>query len=164
MTRFIFPFLLSFLCLYAYGQRTGKSLSDYVEAAKQYSPLLHDYRNQLQIEQAELRRLKALYTRSRLELNGDYLFVPVLTKDGGRVGRLCHRPAHPSQADDRHRCHPCPDAPRLGAGHGRTDAAAACRGGDRRLRGRSAPAAGSASGADAEDLPMNGGLGVCPAC
>jgi len=85
MTRFIFPFLLSLLCLYAYGQRTGKSLSDYVEAAKQYSPLLHDYRNQLQIEQAELRRLKALYTRSRLELNGDYLFVPVLAKDGGQT-------------------------------------------------------------------------------
>ena len=83
MTRFIFPFLLSLLCLYAYGQRTGKSLPDYVEAAKRYSPLLHDYRNQLQIEQAELRWLKALYTRSRLELNGDYLFVPVLTKDGG---------------------------------------------------------------------------------
>ena len=48
-------------------------------------PLLHDYRNQLQIEQAELRRLKALYTRSRLELNGDYLFVPVLSKDGGQT-------------------------------------------------------------------------------
>lgn len=83
MTRFIFPFLLSLLCLYAYGQRRGRSLPDYLEAAKQYSPLLHDYRHQLQIEQAELRRLKTLYTRSRLELNGDYLFVPVLTKDGG---------------------------------------------------------------------------------
>ena len=60
-------------------------LSYYAEAAKHYSPLLHDYRNQLQIEQAELRRLKTLYTRSRLELNGDYLFVPVLTKDGGQT-------------------------------------------------------------------------------
>lgn len=60
-------------------------LSYYAEAARNYSPLLHDYRNQLQIEQAELRRLKALYTRSRLELNGDYLFVPVLTKDGGKT-------------------------------------------------------------------------------
>ena len=80
--------LAVFLCLFSklfspMILRTGKSLSDYVEAAKQYSPLLHDYRNQLQIEQAELRRLKTLYTRSRLELNGDYLFVPVLTKDGG---------------------------------------------------------------------------------
>ena len=32
------------------------------------------------------------------------------------------------------------------------------------LRGRSAPAAGGASGADAEDLPVNGELGVCQAC
>ena len=82
--------LAVFLCLFSklfspMILRTGKSLSDYVEAAKQYSPLLHDYRHQLQIEQAELRRLKALYTRSRLELNGDYLFVPVLTKDGGQT-------------------------------------------------------------------------------
>ena len=48
--------------------------------------------------------------------------------------------------------------------HGRTDAAAACRGGDRRFRRRAAPAAGGASGADSEDLPVNGGLGVCLAC
>ena len=40
--------------------------------------------------------------------------------------------------------------------HGRTDAAAACCSGDRRLRGGSAPAAGGASGADAEDIPVNG--------
>ena len=82
--------LAVFLCLFSklfspMILRTGKSLPDYVEAAKQYSPLLHDYRHQLQIEQAELRRLKALYTRLRLELNGDYLFVPVLTKDGGQT-------------------------------------------------------------------------------
>ena len=78
--------ILLFLASYVLGVATygqGYSLSCYIKAAKQYSPLLHNYRNQLQIEQAELRRLKALYTRSRLELNGDYLFVPVLTKDGG---------------------------------------------------------------------------------
>ena len=78
--------ILLFLASYVLGVATygqGYSLSCYIKAAKQYSPLLHDYRNQLQIEQAELRRLKTLYTRSRLELNGDYLFVPVLTKDGG---------------------------------------------------------------------------------
>ncbi len=82
--KHILLFLASFvLGVATYGQ--GYSLSCYIKAAKQYSPLLHDYRNQLQIEQAELRRLKALYTRSRLELNGDYLFVPVLTKDGGQT-------------------------------------------------------------------------------
>ena len=85
MMRIKLSILLSILCLCTYGQKIGRSLPDYLEAAKQYSPLLHDYRNQLQIEQAELRRLKSLYTRSRLELNGDYLFVPVLTKDGGQT-------------------------------------------------------------------------------
>ena len=80
--------ILLFLASYVLGVATygqGYSLSCYIKAAKQYSPLLYDYRNQLQIEQAELRRLKALYTRSRLELNGDYLFVPVLTKGGGQT-------------------------------------------------------------------------------
>ena len=82
--KHILLFLASFvLGVATYGQ--GYSLSCYIKAAKQYSPLLHDYRHQLQIEQAELRRLKALYTRSRLELNGDYLFVPVLSKDGGQT-------------------------------------------------------------------------------
>lgn len=365
MIRMYFIFVFSCFLLTAAGQGTSPDLAYYIEVARNYSPLLNDYRNQPQIEQVELQRLKALYTRSRIELNGDYLFVPVITKDGGqtsfrwnaqdaidyygydlgessghlhagatwtrpllghssykvaqelsginikitrnnirieenqlerlvteqyllclldqtqiafadsiaavdelqqafasrlqhrvrwrllraaavfprasddtqpchpagahradvplarvahlagsavhladghlrmparpvahrraaqrqqlhghhhdcghpgreqhlhrlaipdeppsgrrggRVGRLCHRPAHPSQADDRHRCHPCPDAPRLGAGHGRTDAAAACRGGDRRFRRRAAPAAGGASGADAEDIPVN---------
>ena len=64
--KHILLFLASFvLGVATYGQ--GYSLSCYIKAAKQYSPLLYDYRHQLQIEQAELRRLKALYTRSRLE-------------------------------------------------------------------------------------------------
>ena len=60
--------ILLFLASYVLGVATygqGYSLSCYIKAAKQYSPLLHDYRNQLQIEQAELRRLKALYTTLR---------------------------------------------------------------------------------------------------
>lgn len=34
---------------------------------------------------AELQQLKAMYTRSRLELNGDYLFVPILVREGGKT-------------------------------------------------------------------------------
>ena len=45
-----------------------------------------------------------------------------------------------------------PDNRRSRLRHGRTDAAAACRGGDGRLRGGIAPAADGASGADAEDI------------
>lgn len=47
--------------------------------------MIADYRNRTEIEQAELERLKAMYTHSWLELNGDYLFVPIVSKDGGRA-------------------------------------------------------------------------------
>ena len=69
----------------AYGQGQEHSLSYYMEAAKRNSPLLNDYRNQMQMEQDELQRLKAMYRHSRLEVNGDYLFVPIVSKDGGRM-------------------------------------------------------------------------------
>ncbi len=69
----------------AYGQGQEHSLSYYMEAAKRNSPLLNDYRNQMQMEQDELQRLKAMYRHSRLEVNGDYLFVPIVSKDGGRT-------------------------------------------------------------------------------
>lgn len=85
MNRFLFTFLLSTICICSYGQKQTKSLCEYIETAKQNSPLLNDYRNQIHIEQAELQRLKALYRHSSLELNGDYLFVPIISKDGGRT-------------------------------------------------------------------------------
>ena len=85
MIRMYFIFVFSCFLLTVAGQGTSPDLAYYIEVARNYSPLLNDYRNQLQIEQAELRRLKALYTRSRIELNGDYLFVPVITKDGGQT-------------------------------------------------------------------------------
>lgn len=72
--------------MHSYGQEVEKkSLHYYIETAKENSPLITDYRNQTEIEQAELERLKAMYTHSRLELNGDYLFVPIISKDGGRA-------------------------------------------------------------------------------
>ena len=85
MIRMYFIFVFSCFLLTVAGQGTSPDLAYYIEVARNYSPLLNDYRNQLQIEQAELQRLKALYTRSRIELNGDYLFVPVITKDGGQT-------------------------------------------------------------------------------
>ena len=86
MNRLLLLFSLSIVSLHSYGQEDGsKSLHYYIETAKKNSPLITDYRNQTEIEQAELERLKAMYTHSRLELNGDYLFVPIVSKDGGRA-------------------------------------------------------------------------------
>lgn len=70
----------------SHGQESGgRPLHYYVETAKENSPLITGLRNQAEMEKAELERLKALYMHSRLELNGDYLFVPVISKDGGRT-------------------------------------------------------------------------------
>ena len=71
------------LSIAAYGQ--GNSLFYYIETAKQNSPLLNDYRNRMRIEQDELQRLKVMYRHSRLEVNGDYLFVLIVSKKGGRT-------------------------------------------------------------------------------
>ena len=86
MNRLLLLFSLSIVSMYSYGQEDGsRTLHYYIETAKEYSPLITDYRNQTKIEQAELERLKAMYTHSRLELNSDYLFVPIISKDGGRT-------------------------------------------------------------------------------
>lgn len=86
MNRLLLLFSLSIVSLHSYGQEdSSKSLHYYIETAKENSPLIADYRNRTEIEQAELERLKAMYTHSRLELNGDYLFVPIVSKDGGRA-------------------------------------------------------------------------------
>lgn len=82
MTRFLMFAWSCLVCVASYGQARGRSLHDYVATAIQNSPLIKDYHNQTAITQAELQRLKALYTRSRMELNGDYLFVPVIDTDG----------------------------------------------------------------------------------
>lgn len=81
----LFSAVLSFLWLYACGQGQTRTLSAYIETAKQNSPLLNDYRNRIESERAELDRLKAMYRHSRLEVNGDYLFVPIISSDGGRT-------------------------------------------------------------------------------
>lgn len=79
MNRLLLLFSVGVISLYSYGQEEdGRSLHFYIETAKENSPLITDYRNQTEIEQAELERLKAMYTHSHLELNGDYLFVPII--------------------------------------------------------------------------------------
>lgn len=85
MRSVILSLTLSMACLCASGQEAKKTLRCYIESARANSPLLGDYLNQIRIEQDELQRLKAMHRHSRLEVNGDYLFVPVISKDGGRT-------------------------------------------------------------------------------
>ena len=79
---FILTFIFAYLSLY--GQ-TERSLHHYIEIAKVNSPLIRDLHNQTAIRQSEIERLKAFYTHSRLEVNGEYLFVPVVSINTDKI-------------------------------------------------------------------------------
>ncbi|MGN0028347.1 MAG: TolC family protein [Marinilabiliaceae bacterium] len=86
MTRLFIALALCAACAAASGQSgSTMTLQDYVDAAKRYSPLLNDFRSQAAVQQAERMRLKAMHTHSRLELNGECLFVPVISNEDGRT-------------------------------------------------------------------------------
>lgn len=79
----LLPILLTALLSLHTAARQTRPLNYYIETARQNSPLIQNYRNQQSIQNEELARLKAFYTHSSLEVNGDYLFVPIVSKDGG---------------------------------------------------------------------------------
>lgn len=66
-------------------KRVEVGLTEYINAAKENSPLLRDYQNQSAMQEAEIERLKGVYLHSRLEVNGEYLFVPIVSRDGGKT-------------------------------------------------------------------------------
>ena len=85
MIRLLFSFYAICCTSVLYGQNPTRSLPYYIETARNNSPLIRDYHNQIAIQQNELQRLKAFYTRSRVELNGDYLFVPIIVREDGKT-------------------------------------------------------------------------------
>ncbi len=85
MSRIVFSLCAIWYASMLYGQEVVHSLPYYIEAAQTNSPLIQDYRNQKEIRKQEQLRLKALYTRSKIELNGDYLFVPIVSKSRGKT-------------------------------------------------------------------------------
>ena len=85
MTRFV-TLILGILCFWPVsGQGTGGTLEDYLDAARRNSPLIKEYAGQKEIAASERQRLKAFYTRSKAEVNGDLLFVPIVSMDGGKA-------------------------------------------------------------------------------
>lgn len=86
MKKVIFLMVFSALTLITYSQGVpNKTLEYYIEYAKENSPLINDYKNQYTVSEYEAQRLKAFYTQSKLEVNGNLLFVPIVSKDNGNT-------------------------------------------------------------------------------
>ena len=78
--------VFSAITLITYSQGVpNKTLEYYIEYAKENSPLINDYKNQYKVSEYEAQRLKAFYTQSKLDVNGNLLFVPIVSKDNGNT-------------------------------------------------------------------------------
>lgn len=56
---------------------------DYLDSVRRNSPLNKEYVGRKEAAASERQRLKAFYTHSKTEVNGDLLFVPIVSLDGG---------------------------------------------------------------------------------
>lgn len=83
MTRFV-TLILGVLCFWTVsGQSMRGTLEDYLDSARRNSPLIKEYAGQKEIAASERQRLKAFYMHSKAEVNGDLLFVPIVSLGGG---------------------------------------------------------------------------------
>lgn len=77
--------LLSCLITLAMTAQGQNNLSYYIEQALKNSPLLNELQNTKQKNSLELQRLKANYKGLRLQADGDFIFVPVVSNDNGKT-------------------------------------------------------------------------------
>ena len=80
--------LIFFLCALAIcgGAGAGQwTLQALIDTAMVKSALLQDYTYQINSQAVEQERLRAVYMRSQVEVTGEWLFVPVVSRDGGKT-------------------------------------------------------------------------------
>lgn len=75
-------FFIMFGSISGYAQN---DISYYTNLAKKNSPLIKDNQNQDKVNQAEIERLKAFYTKPQVGVTANYLIAPILSKDGGNT-------------------------------------------------------------------------------
>lgn len=64
------------------------TLQTLIDTAMAKSALLNDYACQIEGQAVEQERLRAIYMRSQVEVTGEWLFVPVVSRDGGKTAFL----------------------------------------------------------------------------
>ncbi|SRX53868.1 TolC family protein [Aequorivita sp. CIP111184] len=79
-----FPIVLFFL-LIASQLQAQKTLDYYLETARVNSPLANDNNNKAKVSELEAERLAAVYNRPKIDLNGNYLFAPIISTENGKT-------------------------------------------------------------------------------
>jgi len=83
-TRIQYRMLLAGLgLLLAFPTVAQRGLEQYLDNARQSSPLILDNQNQIQANALEAQRLQALYTKPLVQLTGAAQFAPIFSTNGG---------------------------------------------------------------------------------
>jgi len=76
--------LLFFIALLSQGVYAQNTLQAYIDKAKENSPLIKQNKNNDTINQLEIERLKAIYTKPKVGITANYLFSPVISRDNNQ--------------------------------------------------------------------------------
>jgi outer membrane protein TolC len=71
--------------LISLGTIAQDNLKYYTDIAKQNSPLVQDNMNQSAVNQLEIQRLKAFYTKPQIGVSALYQFAPIISQDNGKT-------------------------------------------------------------------------------
>ncbi|MEO9258590.1 MAG: TolC family protein [Crocinitomicaceae bacterium] len=71
--------------LISLGTIAQDNLKYYTDIAKQNSPLVQDNMNQSAVNQLEIQRLKAFYTKPQIGVSALYQFSPIISQDNGKT-------------------------------------------------------------------------------
>ncbi len=74
-----------FLLIATFALHAQRTLQQYIDTAKQNSPLIKDNQNLSKANQLEVERLKAQFTKPQIGLTGNYLFAPILSTDDNTI-------------------------------------------------------------------------------
>lgn len=76
----LFQAVIFLLSANLYGQ---SSIREYLDSARQNSPLLNENRNLVQANKLEIERLKAFYTKPQIGITANYLLAPIISNTNG---------------------------------------------------------------------------------
>lgn len=71
--------------LISLGTIAQDNIKYYTDIAKQNSPLVQDNMNQSAVNQLEIQRLKAFYTKPQIGVSALYQFSPIISQDNGKT-------------------------------------------------------------------------------
>lgn len=73
------------LLLFSYTLKAQNTLDYYISKAVQNSPLINENNNLSKVNQLEIQRIKAIYTKPQIGLTANYLFAPIISKDNNKT-------------------------------------------------------------------------------